>query len=149
MTQTEGQMTSKHTTLEVSTDNANWTDISCSSNSFDPSGGEHMFGSTHVFCGHNPLIGLGKKEVVEATVRIVYTEEESEAADLIDGFVTNQTPVWIRHRPKGAVAGAWEFVGKGYFLTPINPSTDATSADILTKEVRWVGSELPMGPQAT
>ena len=150
MPQTDGQITAKHSTLEVAADCLNYLDISGSSNSFDPGGsGAHMTGSTHTFAEHLPLIGLGKKEPVTATIRIVYTEEDNEAADIIDGFFTNQTLHCLRWRPAGAGAGNWQFIGRGYFITPITPAGDATSGDIITVEVTWFGAELPMSPQAT
>ena len=108
-----------------------------------------MTGSSHVFCEHIPLVGLGKREPLEATVRIIYTEEESEAADLIDGFFTNQTRVYLRWRPAGSAAGNWEWTTRGYFTGPVVPAGDATSADILTVEVPWFGADISMGPQAS
>lgn len=155
--QTTGQITSKHSTLEVSSDQVaaysdvgNWIDLSGSVSAFEPTGGASMTGSTHTYGPHHlPLIGIGKREPVEATVRIIYTEEDAEATDLIDGFAENQTLVWLRHRPKGAVAGAWEFVGRGYFTERPKVAPDATSADILLCEVPWFGRELDLRVSGT
>ena len=149
MVQTIGHMTSKHSTLEVSKDGVNYTDLGNSTNSFAPAGGSHGVGSTHTFTGTTPVVGLGRKEPITATIRMVYTEVDGEAADLFDGFFNNQDEIWVRYRPKGAAVGSWEFVGRGYCPDPIVPASDATSSDIIVKEVTWFGTELPMGPQAS
>ena len=150
MPQTDGHMTSKHSTIEVSTDEGvNYTDISCSANAFEPNPGAHMTGSAHVFCEPLPLVALGNIEPSEATLRLIYTEDEGEAVDLIEGFVTNQTKVWLRWRPKGPGAGNWEWTGGGYFTTLPIPAGDSDSGDILAVEVPWFGVGLTSAPQAT
>ena len=153
--QTVGEMTSKHSTLEVSADQVdayadvvNWTHLGGSANSVTPGGGEHMTGSSHTFTGHDPVIGIGKRNPITHTVRIVYTEEESEAADLIDGFYENQTKVWLRHKP-GGDDGHGVFVVRGWFTGRVEPPTDATSGDILLVEVPFFGRAYPMVSQPT
>lgn len=154
--QTEGHITSKHVTLEVSPDQvsnmadvANWYDISGSSNAVSVGGGEHMTGSTHTFEGHAPLTGIGGKNPITLGLRLIYTEEAEESVDLLKGYCDNQTKIWLRYRPKGAEAGAWQFVGRGHIVGPVIPSTDKTSADIVTVETDWFGAELTLGQQAT
>jgi len=150
-------MTSKHATLELSSDDtgnyndvAVWIDISGSANSVEPSGGASMTGAAHTMGEfHLPLIGIGKREPVEATIKSIYTEETGEAVDLIDGFAENQTLVWLRHRPKGPVAGAWEWVGRGYFTERPKVATDAESGDILIVETPWWGREWDLRGQGT
>lgn len=147
--QTVGHMTSKHAKLRVSTDGVNYTDISGSSNSFSPTGGSHGVGSTHTFEGTTPVVGLGRKELVTATIRMIYTEVDGESADLFDGFFNNQDPIWVDWRPAGDGVGKWQWIGKGYCPDPVTPAGDATSSDIIVKEVTWVGCALTMGPQAS
>lgn len=155
--QTNGQITSKHATLEISGDQVaaygdvtNWVDISGSVNSVEPSGGAHMTGSTNTLGPfHDPLIGIGKKEAVEATIKAVYTEEAGEAVDLITGYALNQQQVWLRHRPKGSASGAWEFVGRGYFTEEPKVATDASSGDIILVEVPWFGKNWTQRVQGT
>ena len=108
-----------------------------------------MTGSGHVFCEPLPLVGIGNIEATESTVKIMYTEIESEATDLIEGFVTNQTPVYLRWRPQGAGAGHWEWVEYGYFTTQPVPAGDSDSGDLLTVEVPFFGVGLVMQQQAT
>lgn len=149
MVQTIGHMTSKHSVLYVSTDGVNYTDLGGSSNSFSPAGGSHGIGSTHTFTGTEPVVGLGRKELVTATIRLIYTEVDGEAADLFDGFFNNQDQIWVRWRPAGDGVGKWEWLGVGYCPDPVTPAGDATSSDIIVKEVTWVGKALSMGPQAS
>jgi len=157
MAQTNEHMTSKHATLEISADDtwvyddvATWTDISGSANSVEPGGGAHMTGSAHSLGEfHLPLIGIGKVEPAEVTLKVVYTENAAEATALLDGYCEAQTLVWLRHRPRGNVAGAWEWAGRGYITERAKANTDAESADILLVEFPWFGREWDLHGQAT
>ena len=153
--QTIGQGTSKHSTFEVSADQVaayddvvNWTHLGGSVSVLTPGGGDHMTGSAHTFAEHTPLTALGKINPITHTVRIIYTEEESEAADLIDGFFENQTRVWIRYKPFGT-DGSGVFIYRGFFTGPVVPPSDAGSADILTAEIPFFGRSYPMQSQPT
>ena len=149
MVQTAGHMTSKHSTLEVAADCLNYTDISGSSNKFDPTGGEHMVGTTHSFEGYQALVALGRIEPYTGTITAIYTEVDSESADLLQGFYENQDRICVRHRPAGAGVGNWEWIFSILITGPIVPMTDATSGDIIIKDVPWTGTLLSWGPQAT
>jgi len=147
--QTEGHMTSKHSTLEVAADCLNYTDISGSSNKFDPTGGEHMVGTTHAFEGYQALVALGRIEPYTGTITAIYTEVDAESADLLQGFYENQDRICVRHRPAGAGVGNWEWIFSIYITGPVVPMADATSGDIIIKDVPWTGTLLSWGPQAT
>ena len=148
--QTDGHITSKHVTIQLSTDGSVWSvDISGSATMLTPSGGETMTGSSHTFEGDDPIIGIGKHNPVTLGFRFPYTEEEGEACDLVDGFRVNQDPVWVRYRPRGAASGAWEFTGRGYFITPVTPATDATTGDIVGVDVNWFGAAMTRSTQGT
>ena len=149
MVQTTGHMTSKHSTVEVAADCLNYTDISGSSNKFDPTGGEHEVGSTYTYEGYQAVIALGRIAPFTGTLTAIYTEIDNEAADLLQGFYENQTRICVRHRPAGAGAGKWEWIFSVFITGPVVPMTDATSSDIIIKDVPWTGTLLSWGPQAT
>jgi len=149
MVQTTGHMTSKHSTVEVAADCLSYTDISGSSNKFDPTGGEHEVGSTYTFEGYSALIALGRIAPYTGTLTAIYTEIDNEAADLLQGFYENQTRICVRHRPAGAGVGNWEWIFSIFITGPVVPMTDATSSDIVIKDVPWTGTLLSWGPQAT
>ena len=149
MAQTVGHMTSKHSTVEVAADCVNYTDISGSSNKFDPTGGEHEVGSTYTFEAYQAVVALGRIGLYTGTLTAIYTEVDGEAADLLMGFYENQTRICVRHRPAGAGAGNWEWIFSIYITGPVVPMTDATSGDIVIKDVPWTGTLLSWGPQAT
>ncbi len=150
MTQTTGHISAVNATVEVSTDNATWKDISGSANSISPDGGERMTGEAYTLGDTDTaLIAVGKKQPISLKLRIIYTEETDEAAYLLDGYYDNKTYVYLRYRPKGKQVGAWQFVGRGYFTTPIVPEADSGSADILMVEATWFGTELPVTVQSS
>ena len=157
MPQTNEHMTSKHATLEISSDDtwvyddvAAWEDISGSANSVEPGGGASGTGAAHSLGDfHLPLIGIGKRDPAELTIKAVYTENAAEATALLDGYAEAQTKVWLRHRPRGPEAGAWEWAGRGYITERAKVSTDAESSDILIVEFPWFGREWDLHGQAT
>jgi len=150
MAQTTGHMTGKDLTIQVSTDDSTWTDIGGSSSSVSPDGGARGTGSAHTFATALPLIGIGPKEPVTLTLRMVYTETDSEAVDLVDGYFDNGTLIYLRYRPTGDVgSGGWQFHGHGYFTKPIAPAVDADSSDILSVETEWFGVELEKEAQTS
>ena len=149
MTQTAEQMTSKHSTLEVAADCLNYIDISGSSNKFSPSGGADMTGSTHAFEGSSPMTAIGRKEPHSGTLTVIYTEVDVEAADLLQGFHENQERICVRYRPQGPGAGNWEWIYSVHITEDVTPESDATTGDILIKDVPWFGVLLSFGPQAT
>jgi len=149
MAQTIRQMTSKDLEVHVSADGGEWTDISGSSAAWSPSGGERETGSAHTAGDADPVVGIGPKGPASGSLRIIYTEETSEAADLIDGYYENGTYMYLRARVKGSTVGDWQWTSKGYFAGPTFPEADASSGDILVVEVPWHGTPWTQSAQVS
>lgn len=143
MAQTTGSITGKDMTIQVSTDGVTYTDISGSTNNVEPGGGTRKTGSQHTFEGDTPLVGAGKKEATTVKMKIIYTEDAGEAAALIKDYHDNNTPCYLRYRPKGDTAGNWQFTGgPGYFTTPVFPKLDSDNATPVLVDTSWFGPEL-------
>ena len=121
MAQTVGHMTSKHSTVEVAANCVDYTDVSGSTNKFDPTGGEHEVGTSYTFEGYSALLALGRLAPYTGTLTAIYTEVDGEAADLLQGFYENQTRICVRHRPAGAGAGNWEWIFSCLLYTSPSP----------------------------
>lgn len=149
MAQTTGHMTSKHAEVEISPDNAGpWTDISGSVATWSTSGGGHRMGDTNTFGDHIPVSGIGKREAVDLTLSLIYTETASEAYDLLYGYFESQDPVWVRITPDSATAN-YRFKGRFHVARIPPPDGDANAGDILTADAELHGNQLEWQGTAT
>jgi len=146
---TLNHMTSYNTRIQVSTDYETWKEVACRSSSVTPGGGDRGQGQIHDFCSDSPRIGIGRLEPVTLDINLIYTEEETEGFDLLEGFFKNRTEIYMRYRPKEQDGGSWQFVGSGFMTTVLPPEADATSADLLQTTVTWYGAELVLQTAAT
>jgi len=142
-------MTSKNTRIQLSSDFETWKEVACRSSSVTPGGGDRGQGQIHDFCADAPRIGVGRLEPVTLDINLIYTEEESEGFDLLEGFLKGWEPVYIRYRPKEQDGGSWQFVGYGYITACLPPEADATSSDLLQTTATFYGSELVLQTAAT
>lgn len=149
MARTLDQMTSKHSTLEIAADeDGPWTSLDLATISFSADGGEHGTGVVNIFGATIPLVALGNKSEVTATIAVVYTETASEPYDLLEAYFESQALIFVRSRPAGS-SGTWQFVGSGFVLNQPVPEQDATSPDILRAEFNLILSELERQDQST
>ncbi len=95
--------------MEVSTNGTTWTDISGFANSIEVSGGERQIGEAYTFDGDTALLTSGKREPVEVTVRVVYTEGTSEPFEVVRAAYEDGSSVYVRWSPKGGSAGNFQF----------------------------------------
>ncbi len=148
MPKTTGAITGIDATIYVSTDDVTYTDISGTANSWSIKGGDRKAGDLHVLGADTPIVKTGKLQMVDVTLKVVYSEIAAEGADLINGYVSANTPVYLRLRPKGDGVGNWQFKGgPGYFLTPSIPSVDAGNEKPVLIETHWVGPDMTQSAQ--
>lgn len=148
MAQTIGHGTSKHATLEIrASTSAAWVDASGWAAAVTPGGGDHMIGDAHVFTGVWPLTELGKVNPLDWGIRIIYTEEDGEGADLLHGFYENQEQIDLRYRPFGISGWQWFITGK--VVGPAVPEADGDSGDLLTVDATVHGTGLELTTATT
>ncbi len=148
MAQTTGQITGKDLEIQLSTDGTNYTDYSGSTNAVEPSGGERSKGELHTFDTDYPLIATGKRAAVTVKIKVVYTEVSGEAADTLHGYYVNDTPVYLRFRPRGTAATRWQFTGgPGYITTMVAPQLDAGNGEPVAVSMEWYGPALTQSAQ--
>jgi len=135
MAQTSDGMSMANAKIEISEDGNTWTDISGFANSISPDGGELQTGEAYTFDGENAIITTGKKEPLDITFSIVYTEGATDAADVIRGYYDNKTNCYIRWSPAGGNSGDKQFTAQGYIVNPVLPGGEAGSADPVLIEI--------------
>jgi hypothetical protein len=152
MAQTTTSYSARNSVIEVSTDNASWTNISGSSNSITPGDGSRLVGSAHTFDGDGPVITVGKLDVQESTISILYTETAGEAyetARAVFASTTNNV-LYVRSTPLGATTGNYRHTtGKGVISSFAQfADIEASSGDPMMLEFTvthpgWTKSAVP------
>lgn len=130
MAQTTGAVTGAAGSLSIKINAAAYADISGSSQSVDAPTATRITGEAYTLDGDVAITTVGKREPVEVTVNVMYTEIAGEAFLLVqDAFVQNQT-VQIKWLPKGSATGAdqYETATDGRITSLTYAPLDATSA---------------------
>lgn len=132
MAQTTGAMNSVNGKVELSTDGVpNYTDISGFMNMVDPGQGVRQTGSIFTADGDRPILGAGKREMLELLVNIVYTEGGSDPFTVLLGvFELGDTDIQVRWSPNGGAVGDYQYetdqgVVKNFSYPPVDPGTPA------------------------
>ena len=138
MPQTTDGLSSVNAVIEIAiqdavpTLDAEWTDISGESNTIDAGEQSRMSGETYTFDGDTAIITTGKREPVEVTLNIVYTEVVDSPYDELDTAFKANTKLHVRWFPKGFVVGNYQFSMSPAWLTALTePGMDAGSPDPL------------------
>jgi len=122
MAQTTGAMSMRNATIEYSTNNSDWTDISGVANAVNPSGHARMSGEAYTATGDTAIVTVGKREPLELDVSIVYTEIAAEAYLSLEPVFTAATAIKVRWSPSGADTGDYRYTSDtGYIVEMLPP----------------------------
>lgn len=135
MAQTTAQVSKGCGKVEVALDGlgVTFTNISGVANTVSDTEQTKITGEAYTIEGDGALIGVGKREPMELSVAIVYTETDAEGYEVLrehweaagcDG------PLWLRWSPRGGNAGDEQLTtGKGFMTAFTYPDLDAASGD--------------------
>ena len=131
MAQTTGAMNGVNCTIEAG---AAWTDISGSANQVTATEQRRMSGEAYTYDGDVAIVKGGKREPVEVTFRIIYTETASEGFDVISTlFETDGGGACsIRWTPESG--GDCYTITSGVITRFNYPATDASDANPIVVE---------------
>ena len=136
MAQTTAQVSQACSKIEVSFDNCvTFTDISGVSQSIEGLEQKRMSGEADTCDGDYALITTGKREPIEATVNIVYTETDAEGYEIVrEQFELNgcNVPLCLRYTPRGGEEGYEQLTINGKLIGFTYPMSDASSGDPIT-----------------
>lgn len=111
MAQTENAIPRSNFQVEVSLDGDTWSDISGEATTVTRSDGDQLIGEQQTADGFSPIVTPANKKGAETiTVGIVYTEEDSEAFDIVhevyrDGNSEegDKRVLYLRWAPQGGI----------------------------------------------
>lgn len=149
MAQTTGATTARVATVGISSDGSSWTDISGFANAVTDTSQDRTSGEDYTFDGDTAIIGVGKREPVESTIRIIYTEGAGEPWKVLRAAFENATDYYVRYTVKAATTGNSRFTsGKGQIISCPYPEIDTTSGDPVAceftfKHPGWTEAAVP------
>lgn len=109
MAQTTGAVTGAAGSISIKVNAGAYVDISGSSQSVDAPSVTRTTGEAYTLDTDYAITTVGKREPVEVTVNVIYTEVAGEAfLTLETAFVANQT-VQLKWLPKGSASGADQY----------------------------------------
>lgn len=137
MAQTTNQVSIACGQLEISTDGSAWTDISGEAQSISQPEQTRMTGEAYTLDGDYALPGGGKRQPMEITATIIYTEVDAEAYQVTrNRFELTSScgeNFWIRYSPAGGSAGDERITsGPGYLISFLYPNMDASAGGVIT-----------------
>ena len=124
------------------TGTSDWTDISGMATSVSFGGGELQTGEAFTIGGTVPIITAGPNSMVECTINALYSHGTAAPDYLgtIETWKKNRTKAYVKVAPEGTAT--WSYISAGgYFVSPIAPDLDASSADPLAVEITFRAPE--------
>ena len=131
MAQTTGAVSNACAKVEISDDGVTYTDISGVAQSVTDTEQTRMSDQAYTFSGEGPIILSGKKEPLEVTVAIVYSETDAEGYEQVRVRFEAAacTPnFYLRYSPRGGNADDEQIVlGPGVITAFTYPPVDASN----------------------
>lgn len=134
MTQLASAVSLRDCVVEVSTNGTTWTVISGATASVEVSGGDRQTGEVYTFAGDTALLTVGKREPIEVTVKIVYSEGTSEAFEIVRAAYEAGTALFVRWSPRGGLSGQARYTSTEGRVTSFGyPAGEVGAGPILTE----------------
>jgi hypothetical protein len=135
MAQITGAMSGRIAKIEYSTNFSTYTDLSGGANSINVDGGDRQSGETYTFDGDKAVIGVGKLEPAELTIRSLYVDSSAGHFAVISAMKNNATPMNVRFAYDTDTTGSWRFTADtGYVISCKPPQAEAGPGDPLAFE---------------
>lgn len=130
MAQTTGQASWRSAVIEFSTDGTNWVDISGVGNKLEHGGGDRMVGEEYTGAADTSILTVGKREPLQLSVDIVYSEATADQYVNLETYYLNATALKLRWAPKGSATGHFRYTSDtGYISTFTPPVGEYGSGD--------------------
>lgn len=130
MAQTTDPISAVNAKIEVGTNGTVWTDISGSANAVEPGEQTRQSGYRMTHTGDIAIIASGKREPLEITVNIIYTEQAGEAFETVRAiFESSPATIYLRYSPKGGASTNFQYTSDAGVVTAFGyPPTNAEDA---------------------
>ena len=126
--------------VEISTNNADWTDISGEVSRFANPESARMIGEAYTQAGDTALLAAGKREPIDIAMDFIYTEADAEAYEVLRGYHETDCGdlVYVRWSPRGGSAGHEQITSGGGYITNFQyPGLDASVAGVIVVSVTF------------
>jgi hypothetical protein len=130
MAQTTGQIPLACGQLEISSDGTNWTDVSGSVMSLSGTEQARNTGEGYTLDGDTAIVESGKRAPIELVIQCIYTESNTEVADLVraEFEAACGDSLYVRWSPDGGSVGNDRLTsGAGEIVNFQYPPMDATA----------------------
>jgi len=115
-----------------------WHKISDNTASVSVDGGEVALGVDYTFGRKHPILTDGKPSEINVTCRVLYTEANDEATELVRAVYErdcSERGLCVRWIPRGATAGNKQYTTvSGIVLKPVYPGGEAGEAALTGTE---------------
>lgn len=142
MAQTTLATSFKDCKIETSTNGTTWTDISGFASTVDLDGGDRQTSEAYTFDGDTAIITKGKREPIEVTAAIVYSEGVSDPQATVQSAYETGSDLWLRWSPLGGTTGKKQYTAKGTVTTQIYPKGEADGGDPLMTEFTLITPQI-------
>lgn len=129
MAQTTGAMSFAVHEVGISANGSAWTDISGYSASVAVDGGDRMTGEDYTGEGDTAILTYGKREPLEITVKVVFTDGVSDPAETVRAAYEGNTAMYVRYSPQGQIGDFLYTSSEGRVINHTYPQGEAGSAD--------------------
>lgn len=129
MAQTTDAISMANAKVEVSTDGSTYTDISGFAAQVEVSGGDRQAGDSYTYDGDTAIITIGKREPIDITVNVVYTEGSSDPFEAVRAQYEAGSDLYVRWSPKGGSTGDKQYTANGPVTSFAYPAGEAGSGD--------------------
>lgn len=138
MTQTTDGLSMVDCSVEYSLNGSDWTDISGFAASAEPDGGERQTAEAYTFDGDVAVVRAGKRDPLELTYKIVYTEGTADPYAALLPYYEAGSQVYFRHSPKGGDSTEFMFTSDaGYITKMLPPGGEAEGGDVIMTEIAF------------
>jgi hypothetical protein len=148
MAQTTAQVPNVDCMIEYSPDNSAWVDLSGTTNKIDIGPQDRAVGSAFTFDGDGAVLTYGKRQPIDITFTIIYTETATtEAFEVLRARheTTDGAVVYFRWAPIGTGTGKNEYnTGIARLKSFQYPPVDAGTGDPILTSFTVTASNLTM-----
>lgn len=153
MTQATGGQTFFESQVEIKpAADPGWTDISGYGAAVSDSGGERQLGEAYTFDGDTAIIGKGKRQPRDITVRTLYTEGVSDPYAKVLAAYRNGTVLQVRWSPFGGDTNEKRYTTNATYSYVTNcppPAGEAGSGDPIMFEFTVHTSDVDQDTETT
>lgn len=133
-------ITFKNCEVEFSTNGTTWTAVNAEATAVEVGDASRMTSDVYAFDADTALVLSGKREPVDVTLRLLYTD--ADPFDTLLSEFVNANTLYIRWSPNGDNSGNKQYTASGPITTITFPQGEASSADPVAVSVTIRAAEI-------